>query len=188
MVAVGLAGCGGRQEKPEASGEAFPPPNSNAKPVDPATAGAISGVVRLNGTPPKMRTIAMRSVPSCEKMHETTPALTEDVVTGDNGALQNVVVYLKGDFSAYSFPPDTTPVTLDQKGCMYVPHVVALAIGTPLSVQNSDSATHNSAANTKVNGELNRTQPVGGAAVEFVFSHPEVALAVKCNIHPWMKA
>jgi len=135
-----------------------------------------------------MKTIAMRSVPSCQKMHETTPALTEDVVTGDNGALQNVVVYLKGDFGAYSFPPVTTPVTLDQKGCMYVPHVVALTVSTPLRVQNSDSATHNSAANTEVNGELNRTQPVGGAAVEFAFSHPEVALALKCNIHPWMKA
>ncbi len=29
-----------------------------------------------------------------------TPAMTEDVVTGDGGTLQNVVVYLKGDFSA----------------------------------------------------------------------------------------
>jgi hypothetical protein len=155
--------------------------------VDPATAGTISGVVKLDGMPPKMRAINMRAVPNCDKMH-STPALLEDVVPGDNGTLQNVVVYLKGDFTAYSFPPVTTPANLDQNGCMYVPHVVALTTQTPLSVQNSDSTTHNSAAFSKNNGDWNQTQSIGGAPVQHVFAHPEISLYVKCNIHPWMKA
>ena len=127
----------------------------------------------------------MRAVPSCEKMHETHARL-QDLVPGDNGTLQNVVVYLQGDFSAYSFL--TTSVNLDQKGCMYVPHVVALTTQTPLSVQNSDSTTHNSAAISKNNGNWNETQSIGGAPVQHVFTHPEISLYVKCNIHPWMKA
>ncbi len=55
MVAVGLAGCGGGREREEAEGaaapeEVAPAVNPNAKPVDPATAGTISGIVKLDGT------------------------------------------------------------------------------------------------------------------------------------------
>jgi plastocyanin len=190
LAAAGLAGCGRREEAEEdheAPAEAPPPPNPNAKPVDPATAGSISGTVKLVGTPPRMRNINMRSVPSCNQMH-ATPATTEDVVPGDNGTLQNVVVYLKGDFSAYSFPAVTEPVKIDQMGCMYVPHVVAVTTQTPVQVHNSDSATHNSTAITKANPPWNQTQSVGGAPVEKTFSVPEISLALKCSIHPWMKA
>jgi hypothetical protein len=185
---AGLAGCGHREESEEAeeAAEAVQPPNPNAKPVDPATAGTISGFVKLDGTPPKMRSINMRSVPSCAQKHDTPP-LFEEVVPGENGTLQNVVVYLQGDFSAYKFPPQTDPVKIDQSGCMYVPHVVAVTTETPIEVHNSDSATHNSFAITKHNKSWNETQTVGGMAVERVFSVPEVAVALKCNIHPWMK-
>jgi plastocyanin len=191
MLSVSLAGCGRRGEREEAeeaseAEEAPPAVNPNARPVDPATAGTISGIVKLEGAPPRMRAINMRSVPNCAKLHETQP-MTQDVVPGDNGALQNVVVYLKGDFSLYSFPAATEPVKIDQKGCMYVPHVVAVRTQTPVQVHNSDSATHNSFALTKRNSDWNETQTVGGAPVEHVFSVPEVAVALKCNIHPWMK-
>jgi plastocyanin len=189
LAAIGMmAGCGSKEKESgsEERSEAVPPPNPNAKPVDPSTAGTITGVIKLEGTPPKMRAINMRSVPSCNKMHET-PALFEDVVPGDNGTLQNVVVYLKGDFSAYTFPEDTTPVKIDQSGCVYVPHVVAVTTHTPIQVHNSDSATHNSATITQANVSWNETQTVGGAPLQRVFARPEVALALKCNLHPWMK-
>jgi hypothetical protein len=187
LAASSAAGCGGREREEDRDDLAqAPPPNPNAQPVDPVTAGVISGVIKLDGTPPKMRTINMRSVPSCAQMHATPPVF-EDVVPGDNGTLQNVVVYLKGDFSAYSFAPQTEPVTIDQKGCLYVPHVVAVTTQTPVQVHNSDSATHNSFALTEHNASWNKTQSVGGAPVEQIFSAPEVSLSLKCNMHPWMK-
>jgi plastocyanin len=96
--------------------------------------------------------------------------MTEDVVFGDNDTLQNVVVYLKGDFSQYSFDAAKSPVILDQKGCTYDPHVLALMTGQQLQVANSDQTTHN------VN------------AVDRVFTRPEMDIPVKCNIHSWMKA
>lgn len=133
-----------------------------------------------------MRGINMRSVPNCAKMHATPPTL-EDVVTGDNGTLQNVVVYLKGDFNPYSFPEATEPVKIDQLGCVYVPHVVAVTTRTPVQIHNSDSATHNSATITKANISWNETQTVGGTPVERGFARPEISLALKCNLHPWMK-
>ena len=187
LAASGAAGCGRRE--PEQTAEqrsAAPPPNPDARPVDPATAGTISGVIKLEGAPPRMRNINMRAVPSCNEMHETS-ATTEDVVPGDNGTLRNVVVYLKGDFHAYSFPADPTPVKIDQRGCLYVPHVVAVTTRTPVQVHNSDSVTHNSTTFAKANSPWNETQSVGGAPVERVFSAPEVALSLKCSVHPWMK-
>jgi len=187
LLALGLLGCGRREEISEAPEEALPPANPTAKPVDPSTAGVISGFVRLEGTPPRMRTINMAAVPNCAKMH-ATPPMTQDVLAGGDGALQNVVVYLQGDFSSYSFSAVTTPVTIDQKGCMYVPRVVGLTAGTPLRIHNSDSATHNTYPLTQNNRQWNETQAVGGAPVERLFARPEVAITLKCNLHPWMTA
>ena len=187
MLALGLLGCGQREEISESAEQSPLAVNPAAKPLDPSTAGSISGFVRLEGTPPRMRTINMAAVPTCARMHATPPTIG-DVLLGDNGALQNVVVYLQGDFSPYSFSPDTTPVTIDQKGCMYVPRVVALTTGTALHIHNSDSATHNTHPLTHNNREWNETQAVGSAAVERFFSRPEVAITLKCNLHPWMTA
>ena len=66
----------------------------------PNTAGTVTGTIKLDGAAPKMKVINMAAEPSCAKIH-TSPAMTEDVVAGDGGTLQNVVVYLKGDFSQY---------------------------------------------------------------------------------------
>jgi hypothetical protein len=188
LLVLSLPGCGRREETSEtAEEEAAPGPNPAAKPVDLSTVGSVSGSVRFEGTPPRMRTINMNSVPACARMYETPPTMG-DVLIGEGGALQNAVVYLKGDFSAYTFPAATEPVTIDQKGCMYVPRVVALTTSTPLRIHNSDSATHNTFPRTEHNREWNETQAVGGAPVEHIFTRPEVAITLRCNIHPWMVA
>ena len=184
-LAIAMISCGGSNtstpETPAAT------PAATGKPVDAATAGSVKGVIKLDGTAPKMKPINMAAEPTCAKQH-TTPAMTQDVVPGDNGTLQNVVVYLKGDFSAYSFPPETTPVMIDQKGCQYHPHVLALETGEPLSVINSDMTTHNIHPVPKDNREWNESQPPGAQPIMQSFARPEVSIPVKCNVHPWMKA
>ena len=144
-------------------------------------------LLKFDGTPQKPKNINMAAEPNCAKEH-STPAQTEDVVPGDGGTLQNVVVYLKGDFSQYSFPPSTTPTSIDQKGCQYHPHVLALMTGAPLQVVNSDQTTHNIHPVPKDNREWNESQPPGATPINQSFARPEVAIPVKCNVHPWMKA
>ena len=114
--------------------------------------------------------------------------MTQDVVPGDKGTLQNVVVYLKGDFSQYTFPTPTTPVTIDQKGCQYHPHVLALMTNQSLQVTNSDPTTHNIHPTPNDNREWNESQPPGSAPIMQTFAREEVAVPVKCNVHPWMKS
>jgi hypothetical protein len=166
VLAMALISCGNRQPSTETPG-ANPP---TAKSVDATTAGSITGTIKLDGTPPKMKVLNMTAEPNCAKEHASQPAMTEEVVPGENGTLQNVVVYLKGDFSEYTFPTPTAPVTIDQRGCQYHPHVLALMTGQPLQVVNSDPVTHNIHPVPKDNREWNESQPPGAPPIDQSFA------------------
>jgi Carboxypeptidase regulatory-like domain len=185
VLGIGMMSCGKKDETTEAPAAAAGA--SAGKPVDATTAGSVTGTIKLDGAAPKMKVINMAAEPNCAKAH-TTPPMTQDVVVGSGGALQNVVVYLKGDFSQYSFDAATTPVQIDQKGCQYQPHVLALMTAQPLQVVNSDPTTHNIHPVPKNNREWNESQPPGAAPINQSFAREEVAIPVKCNVHPWMKA
>jgi plastocyanin len=182
-----VGGCGGGQSQP--TGQEQPAAASSAqKAVDMSTVGSISGTVKLDGAAPKYKPINMSADPYCVKANSGHPVLPEEVVTGDGGTLANVVVYVKSGAEGYSFPTPTDSVTLDQKGCMYAPHVVALMVGQTLSVVNSDDTTHNIHPTPSDNREWNKSQPPKAPAITDTFARPEVAIPVKCNVHPWMKS
>ena len=183
-LAAAIVSCGGG-EQPKETG--VPGAASIGKPIDKATAGSVTGTIKLDGTPPKMKVINMAAEPACAKVH-TQPAMTQDAVLGKNSALQNAVVYLKGDFSAYAFETPATPVVIDQSGCMYSPHVIGVGVGQPLRVTNSDPVTHNIHPMPKNNREWNQSQVPGSAPIMESFAREEIAIPVKCNIHPWMKS
>jgi plastocyanin len=187
LLAISVTGCGNKQP---ASGnnesESAPAAHTSGKPVDPTTAGSVTGTILFTGVPPKMKAISMVTVPNCAKMH-SMPAMTEDFVPGDNGTLQNVIVYLQGDFSAYSFPAASAPVRVDQEGCIYTPHVVAKMTGDPLEVTNKDAVTHNINAMSQLGQGWNESQMRGGDPIVRRFSKEEVPIIVKCNMHPWMR-
>lgn len=184
-LAFSVAGCGKKETSETAP--AAPAPAAPATPIDVATVGSVSGTVKLDGPAPKGRKINMAAEPSCAAQHPT-PATDEEVVTGEGGALANVVVYVKEGVGNRTFEAPKTRVTMDQKGCMYTPHVVALQAGQALGVTNSDKATHNIHPVPKNNREWNKSQPVGAPAIEETFAREEVAIPVKCNVHPWMKS
>jgi plastocyanin len=192
LVAAALASlagvsCGNHDESRGAPASNTTFGNPAGKVVDAATAGSVAGTVKFDGTPPAMKSIAMIAVAYCAKQHDG-PVTSEDVVPGDNGTLQNVVVYLTGDFSTYSFKQPAEQAELDQKGCQYVPHVVAVMAGAPLEFRSFDNTPHNIHPVPKANREWNESQPRGGLPIMQTFAHEEVAIPFKCNLHPWMKA
>ncbi len=172
--------CGG--SAPE---EAPPAPVPVANPVSPDTAGSISGAIRLQGIPPPAETVAMKSDPYCvDNGGMPTPAY----LTGPGGALQNVFVYVKDGLGNLQFPVPSTPVLLDQKGCVYAPHVFGIQVGQNLEILNSDSTLHNVHAIPGNNREFNRAQGEAGIRHTHVFSTREVMVPFKCNVHNWMTA
>jgi len=110
--------------------------------------GAVSGKVTYEGTPAKQKPIDMSKEPSCAKQYATPPT-TETVVTGPNNALENVVVYISA--GAPDEPPPSQPAVFTQKGCRYIPHVLALQVNQPLQVLNEDQTSHNIHPLAKIN-------------------------------------
>ena len=185
--ALALTGCGGNKESSSSESTSAPASAPAGKSVDPATAGEVTGSVKLDGTAPKAKTINMAAEPACAK-GRTSPAMTEEVVTGDAGSLANVVVYVKSGLDGYSFPAPSGAAKIEQQGCQYHPHVVAMQVGQNIDVVNADQTTHNIHPIPKDNREWNESQPPGAAPIEKSFTREEIAIPVKCNVHPWMKA
>ena len=144
--------------------------------------GAISGKVTYEGTPAKAKTIDMSKEPSCAKQH-ATPVTTEGVVTGPGNSLENVVVYISAGIADDSAP--STPAKFDQKGCQYIPHVLAFQVNQPLEIVNDDQTAHNIHPRPMLNREWNKSQPAGSPPDIEKYDKPEF-IPVKCNIHPWM--
>ena len=158
--------------------------------VSAAGEGKITGTVKLDGTPPHQRPIDMSKEPSCAKEHAGKPVTTESVVVGPNNALQYVAVYISEGLpaSAASQVPSQTP-QWDQKGCQYIPHVMSLDVNQHFKVTNSDQTSHNIHPTPKPGGpnhEWNKSQPPGAPPIDAFWQGEEVAIPVKCNIHPWM--
>jgi len=147
-----------------------------------AGGGTISGKITYEGTPAKPKPIDMSKEPSCAKQH-ATPIVTETVVTGPSNSLENVVVYISA--GAPDDAPPSEPATFDQKGCQYIPHVLAFQVNQQLKVVNDDQTSHNIHPLAKVNREWNKSQPPGTPPIVDKYDKPEF-IPVKCNVHPWM--
>jgi len=156
------------------------------KTVDPATAGSITGTVKLDGTPPKYKALNMAAEPTCVK-DNPEPVYPPIVVTGPKDALANVVVYVKGNMDDYKFVTPTAPAVMDQKNCMYEPHVLAMMTNQDFRVINSDATLHNIHPVPRDNHVWNQSQPAGAPPIDKTFPNPELAIPVNCNVHPWMR-
>jgi len=146
---------------------------------------SVKGTVKFEGQAPKPSRIDMSQDPICAKAHATA-ATTEDFVVSPDGGFENVVVYVSDGLTSHNFQPPAQPATLEQKGCQYRPHVLAMEAGQKLDVVNSDETTHNIHPTPNNNREWNMTQP-HGMPLEQTFAREEIAIPVKCNVHPWMK-
>jgi plastocyanin len=158
--------------------------------VSAAGEGSITGTVKLSGTAPHMRPIDMSKDPYCVKQHADHPVTLENVVVGSSGGLQNVVLYIsEGLTGNEASAVSSEEAVFDQKGCMYIPHVLALNPGQKFKVITSDQTGHNIhplPAPGSGNIGWNKSQPPGAPPIETSWKAVEVSISVKCNIHPWM--
>lgn len=158
--------------------------------VSAAGEGKITGTVKLTGTPPHERPIDMSKEPYCQKLHASNPVKTENVVAGADGGLQFVVLYISEGLSgsaASAVAPEKPK--WDQKGCQYIPHVMAVNPNQHFEVTNSDPTSHNIHPMPRPDGgnnQWNKSQPPGSPAIDTTWPSEEIAVSVKCNIHPWM--
>jgi plastocyanin len=141
------------------------------------------------GAPPKPKQLpGVNLMADCAKMHDG-PILDESLVVDQDGAVANVVVSISEGLSGWlkeEYPPAREAV-LDQKGCVFQPHVIAVMVHQPLRIQNSDPILHNVRLLAVNNQAANLGQPTVGEIATAPFEEPEV-FRVKCDVHPWMQA
>ena len=173
-------------EQPAATASASTSSAPAAAPVAvSADAATLTGLVKFEGGKPAMPAIQMSADPYCQSQH-ATPQTDEEVIVGPAGELANVIVWIK---NAPAGNTASAPAVLDQKGCLYHPHVQALEVNQPLQIKNSDATLHNVHAMPNVNSQFNEGQPVQGMVSTKKFEKVEAEpFKVKCDVHGWMKS
>lgn len=150
-------------------------------------AGTVTGKVNFTAAAPQMEPISMNADPVCAGLH-TEPVYAETVLVNANGTIKNVFVHVKEGLEGQTFPAPAEPVTLDQKGCRYHPHVFGIQVGQPLEIINSDSTLHNVHSLAEKSKQFNLGMPIQGMKLKKTFENPEVMAKFKCDVHPWMSA
>lgn len=159
-----------------------------AKPFAPGQKGpSVKGKIEFQGTA-KNGLIDMGSDPFCKAQCAGKEVRKETTVVNPNGTLKNVVVYIKN--APKDGKPKTGSVILNQVGCTYIPHVLAIQIGQKVEIQSSDATPHNVHFKSRFNGDWNMMQSaIGVMASKEEIKRPEIGSAMfKCDIHPWMEA
>jgi plastocyanin len=152
----------------------------------PTTTGAtVRGSVRFEGKVPAAKAISMAADPVCAKQHPS-PMMAQEVMADANGELQNVIVFVSEGLGDRTFDAPSQAVVVEQKGCMYQPHVLAVRANQPLQLVNDDATSHNIHPLPANNREWNKAEPPG-SKMEEAFAREEIAIPVKCNVHPWMR-
>ncbi len=150
-------------------------------------AGTVTGKVNFTGTAPQMEKILMAADPVCSSLHPE-PVSEETVLVNNTGTLKNVFVYVKEGLEGKTFPAPTTPVTINQTGCQYHPHVFGIQVGQPLELINNDSTLHNVHSLAEKSKQFNLGMPLQGMKLTKKFENSEIMVKFKCDVHPWMNA
>jgi len=151
-------------------------------------AADITGVITFKGTPPAEKEITpLEDDATCGALHPDDKPTTHFYVVSPKGELADVIVSL--NLTGKSTGASASSVVLDQKGCLYVPTIMAVQTGQKIIVKNSDPCIHNvHTVSQNDNATHNDAQMPGGADLTYTFDKPEDFLKFQCDVHPWMFA
>jgi hypothetical protein len=115
------------------------------------------------------------------------------LVIGKNNGVGNAIVYLEGITRGKKFSSDVS-VTLEQRKCEYLPHVVLLPLQGQLEIVNDDKILHNVHAydtDAEMKTLFNIAQPIKGQRTPVKHTPKKTAglVLTTCDAgHPWMSA
>lgn len=159
----------------------------------PLVAGTVTGKVVYKGKVPGVLKKPIKLNEECRGAQHGE-VFPEFLVLGQDGtSVQNVIVYVKSGLPKGKYKKRNEEVIIDQKGCRYVPHVVAVQVGQKLTILNDDgknhSIMHNVNGKPKSNGVFNLSMTKSKVKIDKVFKKAEkTPFPLMCNVHPWMKA
>ena len=169
-------------------------PSGSYKAIAVKDGGSIHAICRLVNAPAEIETvIAFKDQMKGCKDHKSERC--RFVKKGDGDLrLGNCLIFLRSIREGKDWPDalrgDERTYLIDQKTCVYVPHVGWTRPSTQVVVANSDRADHNIHGNFGNDTQFNFGSEPGtrkdGIAEAFLEKPGEYF--VKCDIHPWMNS
>ena len=142
--------------------------------------GSISGTITFAGDAPEVKPV---EVTKDTKVCAQTQKYDESLVVGENKGIKNAVVSIANISNGKDFGE---AMVLDQKECVYTPHIVLTPAGSELEILNNDGILHNIHTYSEANPAFNQAQPKFKKTLKKKFDQPEV-VRVECDAHGWMK-
>jgi plastocyanin len=150
-----------------------------AEPV--VNGGTIEGTVHFMGTPPKPERLEVSKDRDVCGVH---PLYNQSLIVGRHDGVANAVVTIPRIVRGK--PAPTTNPVFDQKGCEYIPHVLAFMAGSTIEVLNSDGILHSIHTESRINPVADMAQPGFKKEIRVTIKKPEI-IKVTCDAHNWME-
>lgn len=176
---------GGAAPAPKADGGAAPAPSAGGKYDKAKGTATLKGVVKFKGTAPEQKTYGplMGPEPKCAAHGSAAPI--EKTEVNSDGSLPWVFVYATEGPSVGLGGYEAPAVEVDQKGCVYQPHVFGAMTGQKVVFMNTDTFSHNVHVKGKKQ-EWNKSQNAGQK--DEYTAQKEFGVKVICDVHSWMNS
>lgn len=161
--------------------------------VAPDSKGVVQGRIVFDGSRPEPKKIDVDPAKAKGCVHEGETLDTHDLslLIDKDGGIANVVITVevpeaKGDPGGAKLAAPAKPIVIDQKKCVFEPHVLLVPAGTTIDFVNSDEISHNVHIYPAKNDPFNQTVVPGGKYSAKFEKADKVN--VKCDLHPWMSS
>lgn len=150
---------------------------------DVSNGGTITGTVKFVGDVPEVKMLNMdKDQEACG--HDPSPS--EALLISPDKTIKNVVVSIQNISKGKKFERPAENPSIDQKGCIFIPHVTMVPQGSTIDLLNSDDVMHNLHSWSMKNTAFNEGVAGGGKlAKTFEFSE---TIKMTCDVHKWMSA
>jgi plastocyanin len=147
-----------------------------------ADGATLKGTLTYKGPPPSRKPLEVDHDRDC---CAKAPILPETLLVSEDGGVRDGVVWLEGVKGDKPWP--TEGGVMDQKGCIFIPHVVVLGVGQTMRFLNSDPIIHNIHTWPRKNPPMSVSQLAKGLGrpIKRTFDEPD-EIKVTCDVHKWM--
>jgi hypothetical protein len=142
--------------------------------------GTVKGKVVYNGRVPTRMIVPTKDIEVCGQPREEP-----EVRLGPDRGVQDGIVYLEGVAQGKAWPAAAKAPTLDNKACIFQPHVQAIPAGK-LSVLNSDPMLHNTHGFYGRRSAFNIALPNQGQRIDVDLPRTG-QVRIECDAHGWMR-
>lgn len=146
-------------------------------PVD--NGGTITGKVTYAGKVPTRTILPTKDQDVCGDLREEP-----EVRVDGEGGVEDAIVFLQGVESGKAWTEEAKTPVLDNKSCVFEPHVQAVPAGS-LAINNSDPVLHNTHGFYGRRTAFNIALPNQNAPVDVDLKRPG-QVRVECDAHGWM--